>query len=94
MYLIKTTRDYKRSYKKLIKSGIKSSVLTELDFVINNLARGDKLDVKYADHPLTGDLKGYRECHIKPDLLLFYQIAKNNLILTLVNLGSHSDLFG
>lgn len=94
MYLIKSTRDYERSYKKLVRSGVKPTVLNILDSVIDTLAKGEALDDKYKDHRLAGDLKDYRECHIKPDLLLVYKALKNDLILILVNLGSHSDLFG
>lgn len=38
-------------------------------------------------------LGNVRECHIQPDWLLIYQIDNNNLILNLVRMGSHSDLF-
>lgn len=47
---------------------------------------------KYRDHQLTGNLKAYRECHIKPDILLMYQIENNEV--KLVRLGTHAELFG
>ena len=31
-----------------------------------------KLEPKYKDHQLKGELKEYRECHIEPDWLLVY----------------------
>ncbi|WRF71540.1 type II toxin-antitoxin system mRNA interferase toxin, RelE/StbE family [Helicobacter pylori] len=37
-------------------------------------------------------IKDFRECHIKPDLLLVYQIKKQENTLFLVRLGSHSEL--
>jgi mRNA interferase YafQ len=40
---------------------------------------------------LSGNYKGYRECHIKPDWLLIYQIG--NSIIVFERTGSHSDLF-
>jgi len=43
------------------------------------------------DHGLLGPWKGFRECHLRPDLLLIYE--KVNVTLRLVRLGSHSDLF-
>lgn len=46
---------------------------------------------RYLDHPLSGKWKGYRDCHIRPDLLLIYQ--KSSSVLLLVRLGSHSELF-
>lgn len=45
------------------------------------------------DHDLTGDWIGYRECHIKPDLLLIYRKVGDDMLI-LARLGSHSELFG
>jgi mRNA interferase YafQ len=45
------------------------------------------------DHALIGDWVGYRECHIKPDLLLVYRKPDADT-LRLARLGSHSELFG
>ncbi len=59
--------------------------------VVFKLLNGIELDYKYKDHQLKGALKDYRECHIKPDLLLMYAIVDD--ILELVNIGSHSELF-
>jgi mRNA interferase YafQ len=42
---------------------------------------------------LSGDWEGYRECHVKPDLLMIYRKTENDL-LRLARLGSHSELFG
>ncbi len=33
------------------------------------------------------------ECHLAPDILLIYGVCENILTLTLVDIGSHSDLF-
>ncbi|WP_150102655.1 type II toxin-antitoxin system YafQ family toxin [Gallionella capsiferriformans] len=45
------------------------------------------------DHALSGDWTGYRECHVKPDILLIY--LKPDLdTLRLAHFGSHSELFG
>ena len=67
--------------------------LDKLKFVINQLASGNPLEEKYRDHALTGDYKGFRECHIEPDWLLIYQIIDEELVLILSRTGSHSDLF-
>ncbi|ERO99986.1 hypothetical protein L360_04937 [Enterobacter sp. MGH 14] len=45
------------------------------------------------DHDLSGDWAGYRECYIKPDLLLIYRKSDADT-LRLARLGSHSELFG
>ena len=43
------------------------------------------------DHALSGNWSGYRECHVRPDLLLIYEMAEG--VLRLIRLGSHSELF-
>ncbi len=45
------------------------------------------------DHALSGDWTGYRECHVKPDLLLIYRKPDADT-LRLARFGSHSELFG
>jgi mRNA interferase YafQ len=57
------------------------------------LANEEILPKKYKDHFLQGNWQGYRECHVKPDLLLIYKLENDKLTLTLVRTGSHSDLF-
>ena len=47
----------------------------------------------HRDHPLKGEMAGYRECHVRDDLLLVYVIRKKQLVLTLINIGTHSELF-
>ena len=64
-----------------------------LDNIVYKLSRGEKLDKKYKDHILKGKFKGFHECHIQPDWLLIYKIQDDILILTLVDTGSHADLF-
>lgn len=56
------------------------------------LARGKTLPLKYKNHPLKGNLKGYYDCHILPDWVLIYKIEKDRLVLLLVDIGTHADL--
>lgn len=72
------------------KRGLDISLLDE---VVDLLRQGKQLEERYHDHGLTGDLAGFRECHIKPDWLLIYLIENDILTLTLIDTGSHSDLF-
>jgi mRNA interferase YafQ len=60
--------------------------------VLYKLLNDEILPEKYRDHSLTGDWFGYRECHVKPDLLLIYKQSDENT-LRLARLGSHSELF-
>lgn len=59
--------------------------------VVELLMSDEKLPDRLKDHALVGGSKGYRDCHIKPDLVLIYQ--KSEEILTLVRIGSHSEIF-
>ena len=90
MYTVKFTTAYKKSYKLMKKRGLDLSLLNE---VVDKLRQGIPLDERNQDHELTGSFAGFRECHIKPDWLLIYLIENQILTLTLVDTGSHSDLF-
>ncbi len=77
MYSAFYTKRFSKSLKKIEKAGFYDINIIR-DF-IKLLSSGKKLDSKYRDHKLTGDYEGYRECHIKPDLLLIYQIKDKEL---------------
>lgn len=81
---------FKRSLKLAKKRGLD---IVLLDSVVENLLRGVPLEPKYKDHPLSGNYKGFRECHIQPNWLLIYLIEDDILTLTLVDTGTHADLF-
>lgn len=87
---VKFTGAFKKSYKLMKKRGLD---IAELDAVIDQLRQGKPLAEKYRDHALTGNYVGFRECHIKPNWLLVYLIENDILTLTLVDTGSHSDIF-
>lgn len=85
------TGQFKKDYKLAMKRGLNMDLL---DNAIRILASGESLPANYNDHALTGNWKGYRECHIQPNWLLIYRIENDMLVLTLQRTGSHSDLFG
>ncbi|GGD66703.1 type II toxin-antitoxin system YafQ family toxin [Lacimicrobium alkaliphilum] len=89
MYRLEYSSQFKKDFKKVIKMPI-SDVL-EVGNVIKTLQRGEALHTRYKDHPLTGNWHEFRDCHIKPDLVLIYRIDQNRL--QLARIGSHSDLF-
>ena len=68
--------------------------MQELWDVVAKLLQGEKLDEKYQTHQLHGNRKGQWECHIQPDWLLVWEQNETELILIMVNTGTHSDLFG
>lgn len=90
MYKVKITNTFKRSYKLMKKRGLDISLL---DKIIDDIRQGKELDTKYRNHELKGKFKGFYECHIQPDWLLIYFIENNILTLTLVDTGSHADIF-
>ena len=91
MRLVRSTSQFRKALKRILKSG--RFQRSEIQNIVDKLARGENLRESYDDHKLSGDLANYRECRIKPDLLLVYKIENNDLVLVLVNIGSHSDLF-
>lgn len=90
MLTIFATSKFRRDLKKLLKDPSKD--IEELNKVIDLLANEQPLPTIYKDHALKGRFNIYRECHIASDWLLIYRIDKNNLLLTLVRSGSHSNL--
>lgn len=84
------TNQFKKDFKIIRKLPFKDLKIT-FD-IISKLEKQEKLEANFKDHDLIGDYIGYRECHIKPDLLLIYKANETELILT--RIGSHSELFG
>ena len=81
-------RDFRREFKTY-GTDLDMMLLEALAFLISNIP----LPAKYQDHRLSGELEGYRSCHLKPDLLLVYDWP-NDETLRLARLGSHSKLYG
>ena len=86
------SKKFYKSYKKLIRSG--SFDDTKLEKILESLENNIKLDAKYKDHKLTGNMDNYRECHIENDLLLVYEVAESGKYIEIVDIGTHSELFG
>ena len=89
-YEIKFTSQFKKELKVAKKQG---KDLEKLFTVVEKLANGEVLDLRYRDHSLQGNYMGCRECHIEPNWLLVYEIIDDVLVLMLYRIGSHSELF-
>lgn len=87
-YKFDYTPRFKKAYRRLPPKAMR-----DVDDVIKRLLNGEPLPAKYRDHPLSGNLKGYRDCHVHPDLVLIYKKEDDILLLTAVEIGSHSRLF-
>lgn len=87
---VKYSSRFKKGLRLAAKRGLDISLLEQ---VVEKLKAGIPLEAKYRDHPLSGNYKGYRECHVQSDWLLIYLIEGDILTLTLVDTGTHADLF-
>ncbi len=90
-YKLKKASRFKKDYKKISRN----ITFDEENFiqVLNNLAFGMKLHAKYKDHKLKGVFKSCKECHLQNDILLIYKIDDTNGTISLLRIGSHSELF-
>lgn len=85
---LKLESGFKRTWKVLQKKRYPDD---DLRVVIEMLLTGDPLPGKYKDHSLSGNWKGFRECHIRANWLLIYRLTDTEIIL--VATGTHDDLF-
>ena len=91
MRTIKRTSQFRRDFKR-VKRGVHGSHVDEtLEAALDLLAADAVLPARYEDHQMQGEYKKYRDCHLRPDLLLVY--GKGNAgTLELVRIGSHAQL--
>ncbi len=89
MYNLEYSTQFKKDFKKITKMPIPDVI--EVGQVISTLQKGETLTAKYVDHTLSGNWSGYRDCHVKPDLVLIYKI--DSKILKLARIGSHNEVF-
>jgi len=91
MRTIEWTSQFKRDYKREGKGQHRTTLDDDLFPIVDALPNDHPLESRHHDHPLSGDWKDHRDCHIKPDLVLIYQKPDENT-LRLVRFGSHSEL--
>jgi mRNA interferase YafQ len=97
MRKIELTTAFKRDFKREGKGPHRAVLDIDLKQVIAALACDVPLAAKHRDHALTGNWKNYRDCHVRPDLVLIYRLMDgdtegNSARLVLARLGSHSEL--
>ena len=85
---LERTGQFKRDLKRAQKRG---KNLDKLWTIVERLLADEPLDPRHRPHRLSGDLAGFRECHIEPDWLLIWSEGEEELIL--VRTGTHADLF-
>ncbi len=92
MRRIERTSAFRRDFKRELRGQHCREIESLLTAVITLLADDQSLPGKNRDHALAGEWRDFRDCHLKPDLVLIYRKAEPD-ILQLVRLGSHSELF-
>lgn len=91
--MIDRSTAFKRDYKRIKATPrYRKDLDSLLADILKFLSADQVLPEKYLDHSLSGNWNGYRECHIKPNLLLIYK-KPDKYTLRLARLGSHSELF-
>ena len=91
MRAIKRTSRFKRDYRRELSGVLGKKLESLLRPVVELLADDQPLPPRYVDHSLSGEWQNYRDCHIRPDLVLIYWKPDDDT-LELVRLGSHSEL--
>ena len=90
MRTIDYTKSFKRDFKRE-KRGKHRNIEELLEDALHFLLHDKALPAKYRDHGLTGQWSGFRDCHLKPDLVLIYRAIPEKI--QLVRIGSNSELF-
>ncbi len=91
MRAIERTTQFRRDFKREMKGRHRATLEADLTALLRVLVSDTPLAEKYRDHPLSGDWSGFRDCHVRPDLVLIYEKPDADT-LRLVRLGSHSEL--
>jgi len=90
MYSIKFTHQFKKSLRLCLRRGLD---VTKVQTVIGLLQRTGTLPDIYRPHHLSGSRGRQMEAHIEPDWLIVWETNEKELILYLIDTGTHSDLF-
>jgi len=82
------TTQFERDLRLMRRRGKDTEKLTA---ILTALINEEPLAERQHDHPLIGNYRGRRECHIEPDWLLIYKLISNEIFFE--RTGTHSDLF-
>jgi mRNA interferase YafQ len=89
MKALRIAMAFKKDLKRVERRGYERALL---ETVVDARRRGEELPTARRDHPLKGEWKDWRECHIEPDWLLIYKATDTEVLLA--RTGTHADLFG
>ena len=88
MRKLSQTTQFSRDVRLMRKRG---KDIQALQYVVRLLAEGLPLPARCRDHPLAGQWRPSRDCHIEPDWVLIY--TADDASLRLERTGTHRDLF-
>ena len=91
MRTIRQTGQFKKDMKRESRGRHAKYLGVELQAILTLLIVDEPLPPNFRDHALTGEWKDFRDCHVRPDLVLIYRKPDGDH-LDLVRLGSHSEL--
>ena len=91
MRTIERTSRFKRDYNRESRGGHRRDLDKRLAAIVRALASDEPLEPRHRDHALSGPWADFRDCHIRPDLVLIYEKPDAHT-LRLVRMGSHAEL--
>ena len=91
MRTIKLSGAFTRDYRREMRGRHRATLLADLLQIAALLAADETLAWRYRDHAMVGNWRGYRNCHLRHDLILLYR-KPDSENLELARLGSHSEL--
>ena len=83
------TKQFRKDLERLARR--KGSTVLEFIEVATMLLADEPLLPRHKDHQLKGNYIGYRDCHVRDDLVLIYKKTPGEILF--VRIGTHSDLF-
>lgn len=92
MLQAKRSKKFKKEYKKITQNNTRiDNILFE---ILDCILHAKELPNEFRVHRLQGVYRNCYECHLRPDVLLIYEIDKINDTVYLLRIGSHANLFG
>ena len=88
---IERSSRFKKNFKRFARDLV---FCAEFATLLELLVSDAELPPKYCDHPLHNNWEGCRDCHVRPDVVLIYQKTTDGLVLHLLRIGGHSEVFG
>ncbi len=91
---VNQTAKFLKDWDRLDRSG-KHDMHRLKEAMLLLAANDAPLPPEWKDHELQGNLQGYRECHVKGDLLLVYQVIDGTKadLLVFMRACTHSEIF-